>query len=132
MQERAFRRFGHMLLLLAAIAVGIAGLVSTLSPMGPSVALASVVMDNDNDDGDNDNDDDANRILEGTVVSIDRTKNPPEMVLANLDGNVLVKMFKTDEFDITGVKVGDYVSVDGEKINTFLFESNKIEVLDRR
>lgn len=87
------------------------------------VVQASVVFD-DNDDDDEDEED---REIEGQVVSIDKSKSPPGLVVGTIDGEVVVRMLKTDEIDIQGVTVGDYVNVDGEKIHELLFEGTYIE-----
>jgi hypothetical protein len=118
-------RFGQMLLLIAVIAIGLAGLASTFAPPDTPVALASVAQGNGNDE------DEEDRTLEGDVIAIDKSKDPPEMIVANVDGEVIVKMLKTDEIDINDVRPGDYVSVDGEKIHELLFEATSIDVRRR-
>jgi hypothetical protein len=146
MDLRGLWRLGRLLLLIAALAVGTAGLAGSWSSSDTSVALASVAADqNDNDeDQNNDNDDEANRELEGQVVSpgggfpgINRDARPdlgrpyPEMYVANVDGIVVVRVVRPEQLDISGVREGDHVSVDGVKINAFLFDAYNIEVTER-
>ncbi len=129
MQDLVSRRFGRALLMVALLAMGLNILASTFSTPPASVALASVAAGDDEDE-DEDNDQgegEADRELEGTVESIDKSKNPPEAIVRNIDGPVVVKMLKTDEFDIQGIKVGDYVSFEGEKIHELLFEASTVE-----
>jgi len=129
MQDLVSRRFGRALLMVALLAMGLNILASTFSTSPASVALASVAAGDDEDE-DEDNDQgesEADRELEGTVESIDKSKNPPEAIVRNIDGPVVVKMLKTDEFDIQGIKVGDYVSFEGEKIHELLFEASTVE-----
>ncbi len=129
MQDLVSRRFGRALLVVALLAMGLNILASTFSTSPASVALASVAAGDDEDE-DEDNDQgesEADRELEGTVEAIDKSKNPPEAIVRNIDGPVVVKMLKTDEFDIQGIKVGDYVSFEGEKIHELLFEASTVE-----
>ncbi len=96
------------------------------------VALASVAAQNDNDD------DDAN-VLEGQVVSpapgtlpaIDRSKQPPVMFVANIDGVVTVLVYEAADLDTSAAQPGDHVGIDGQKVNELLFEATDIEVTER-
>jgi hypothetical protein len=124
MRRFRFWRPRRTLLVVTAIAIGLATLVGAFSPSPGMVVQASVVFDDNDDDEDEDEED---REIEGQVVSIDKSKNPPELVVGTIDGEVVVRMLKTDEIDIQGVKVGDYVNIDGEKIHELLFEGTYIE-----
>ncbi len=148
-------RIGSMALLVAALTFGAAGLANTFSP-ATSVAFASPVAGgNDNDDGDQDNDEEANEIegqilrvvcpLErgsdpavaavcadlstGSVIpAINREPDPPDMYVHTLDG--AVRVIVRDRARLDQVAECNYVSVDGERIHTFLFEGQDIEVQD--
>ena len=129
MHARAWWRLGRTLLLVGAIAIGLSGLLSTFAPPTTSVALAGVAMGNDNDEKkDRGNDDDEDHVAEGQVLSVDQSKDPPELTIANVDGPMLVKALKTDEIDRNGVTPGDHIRVLGEKIHEQLFEATQIEV----
>ncbi len=127
MQDLVSRRFGRALLVVALLAMGLNILASTFSTSPASVALASVAAGDDEDEDNDQGESEADRELEGTVEAIDKSKNPPEAIVRNIDGPVVVKMLKTDEFDIQGIKVGDYVSFEGEKIHELLFEASTVE-----
>ena len=71
MLGRGFWRFGHMLLLVAVIALGAAGLAGAFSSSSTSVALASVAAGGNDNDGDDDNDNEEQRNLEGTVLPVE-------------------------------------------------------------
>jgi hypothetical protein len=64
----------------------------------------------------------------GQVLEINTLKNPPELVLAVIEGRQLVRMLKTDEIAINAVRLGDHISVVGEKISEIEFEGNYIRV----
>jgi hypothetical protein len=70
-------------------------------------------------------------VLNGQVLEIDTSKDPPEMVVGTVDGRATVRVLKTDEIAINGVGVGDYVELTGEKINELLFEATQISVGQR-
>jgi hypothetical protein len=125
------------LLAVAMIAGTFAGLAASWSG-SPSVALASVAADsNDNDEDDRTNED---TDLRGQVVSpgdgrpgIDRDAQPyPLMYVANIDGVVTVEFIGGRKaLDESGVKEGDTVSVDGNKVDTFFFQGTNLEVKER-
>ena len=75
-------------------------------------------------------DGDADHRTEGQVIGIDNLKNPPELTLAAIDGSMIVRVVKADEIALNGVKLCDYVTLLGEKINEQLFEANQISVDD--
>jgi hypothetical protein len=127
MQDLVSRRFGRALLVVALLALGLNTLASTFSASPESVALASVAAGGDNDEDNDQNESEEDRTIEGGVIRIHKDRNPPELILGNIDGEVTVRMLKTDEIDIHGVQVNDYLSIDGEKIHEFLFEGTTIE-----
>ncbi len=133
---------GRTAILVGAIAVATLG---TTVPYGVvPVVEASVVQGkdsvvqgkdrNDKQDKDKkkrDRDDEADRVAEGQVLGIDTEKDPPELVIGTADGDMVVRMLKTDEIAINDVHVGDYVTLDGEKINELLFEAQQLTVSER-
>ena len=68
------------------------------------------------------------RELTGQVMEINTLKDPPEMVLATFDGLAVVRMLKKDEIARNAVRLGDHVSIVGEKISEVEFEGNSIHV----
>ena len=127
MQGRAFWLFGRSLLLVVAIAIGMATLAVSLSAPPTSVALAGVAAANDNDD----DDDDEERTVRGQVIEISREKNPPEIVIGvTRNETIPVRVLKTDELDVKGVNLGDHVRLRGEYVKEY-FETNEIDVTDR-
>jgi hypothetical protein len=103
--------------------------VSTSSPS--SIALAA----DDKDKKDNKNkgnDDDEDHVARGMVLGIDTLKDPPELVLAWADGEMVVRVLKTDEISLNGVRLCDHLKLDGEKIHEYLFEATKIDVETKR
>ena len=75
--------------------------------------------------------DDDDRVAEGQVLAIDTSADPPELLVGTGDGEMVVRMLKTDEIAITGVSVGDYVRLEGEKIHELLFEAQQLDVSER-
>ena len=127
---RRFWRTGRTLSLAAILAIGFAALPVVMSVVPAPVALAS---DSDRDDRDRDEDQEderEDRNLEGQVIELYPDRNPPELVVAQLGGNVTARMLKTDEIAIWGVKVGDYVHLNGE-YDRGVFDANELTVTER-
>ncbi len=135
MRGRRFWHIGRTLLLIAVVAITFSGLMSTPPGSPVSVAMAGVAAGNDNKDKDNDkddatNDDSEDRVLSGQVIYLYPDRNPPEMVVGVLRENISVRVLKTDEIALNGVKVGDHVTLQGE-YNRGVFETTHIDVDDR-
>ncbi|MCC7367511.1 MAG: hypothetical protein IT306_03760 [Chloroflexi bacterium] len=64
----------------------------------------------------------------GQVLEIDTLKSPPEMIIANTDGRVTVRCLKTDIIALNSVRLGDHVTVTGEKVSEILFEAQDMSV----
>jgi hypothetical protein len=101
----------------------------------PSIALADDPSDKDDrdkddkkDNHDRGSDGDQDHVARGQVIDINTLADPPELTLASVDGAMLVRVVKTDEIALNGVKLCYYIRIDGEKINEYLFEATKIEV----
>ncbi|HZO31095.1 MAG TPA: hypothetical protein VFH48_34440 [Chloroflexota bacterium] len=127
---RRFWRIGRTLSLAMVLAIGFTAVPVVTSIVPAPVALAS---DSDRDDKDSDDDQDEDREdrnLEGQVIELNPDLNPPEMVVAQLGGNVTARILKTDEIAIWGVKVGDYVHLQGE-YDRGVFDANELTVTER-
>ena len=61
----------------------------------------------------------------GQVLEINSLLDPPEMVIANTDGKVKVKMLTTDLIAKNSVRLGDHVTLIGEKISEVEFEARR-------
>jgi hypothetical protein len=99
-------------------------------PTAEASVAQTVAQDKDDDkkkDKDDEQDDDDYN-LNGQVLEINTLKDPPEMIIGSVDGEVVVRVLKTDEIALNGVKIGDYVEVTGEKIHEQLFEATEISV----
>jgi hypothetical protein len=101
--------------------------VATSSTPVP-VALASD--DNDNRHSTASEDDGEERNLEGQVIELYSDREPPEMVVAQLGGDITARVLKTDEIAIWGVQVGDYVHLQGE-YDGGVFNANSLDVTER-
>jgi hypothetical protein len=125
-------------LFLGAVLVAASFGVSTIMPNShSSVAEASVAQGNkDNDKNDKDQKDkhdkggdhDEDHVLNGQVIDMNTLKDPPELYVGGVDGLTTVKVLKTDEIAINGVRLGDYIQANGEKINEQLFEATELSV----
>jgi hypothetical protein len=114
--------------------------ISTIVPSShPSVAEASVAQGNkDNDKNDKDqkdkkdkgDDHDADHQMNGQVIDMNTLKDPPELYVGSVDGMTTIKVLKTDEIAMNGVRLGDYVQATGEKINEQLFEATELSVTE--
>jgi hypothetical protein len=68
---------------------------------------------------------------DGNVIGMNTLVKPPIIKIANLDGLVTLYIRNPDEIVRNGVKVGDYISIIGQKINAFEFNVDIIQV-DKR
>ncbi len=137
MQVSTFWRTTRALFVGVAI-VGASFGISTIVPSShPSVAEASVAQGNkDNDKNDKDQKDkhdkggdhDEDHVLNGQVIDMNTLKDPPELYVGGVDGMTTVKVLKTDEIAMNGVRLGDYIQANGEKINEQLFEATELSV----
>jgi hypothetical protein len=131
------RSFAQMLLIVAAMVVAATGFAALASPTHAPVAFADVTQDKDDDDKDDNrgsnqgNDDDEDHVAQGQVLEINTLRDPPEIQVAGFDGVMLVTMLKKDELERNGVRLGDHVRLQGEKIHEYRFEATQIEVTNR-
>ncbi len=118
---------------LARIARGLALLALVAGVAMPSVGYA----DDDDKDEKNRRSDEAaesarsardDRQTSGQVLEINTLKNPPEMWIANTDGVVNVRMLTTDLIEKNSVRLGDHVTVIGEKVSEVQFDCQELTV----
>jgi hypothetical protein len=83
----------------------------------------------DGEGGADDNDEEHDTT--GQVLEILPQEVPPQIIIANHDGSVTVKLMKAKLIEDSGVGVGDHVRVTGEKINELLFEATVINIRTR-
>jgi hypothetical protein len=121
------RRWLQTIVLAVLLALSVTHLETVLPSSGPSVALADE-KDDQKDNHDKGSDGDEDHVARGQVIDINTLADPPELTLAGVDGEMKVKVLKTDEIALNGVKLCYYIKLDGEKIHEYLFEATKIEV----
>jgi hypothetical protein len=118
---------------LARIARGLALLALVAGLAVPSVGYAD---DDDKDEKNRRTEDSSeakrstrdNRQTSGQVLEINTLKNPPEMWIANTDGVVHVRMMTTDLIEKNSVRLGDHVTIIGEKLSESQFECQEMSV----
>ena len=133
MHGRGIWRLARALTLVAAVAFATASVGPAIVGDVPT-ALANKHKDNDKDEKSKknaDKDRDEDRVLRGQVLEIDTLKAPPELIIGTTDGPSVVKVFKTDEIAMNGVRLGDHIEINGEKISEVLFEATEISVSER-
>lgn len=125
----AFRRWRWLRALVLALVLVVAGSGAevSLSASGMSVALAGEG-DDKKDNKNIGNDDDEDHVARGQVIGINTLADPPELTLASFDGEMIVRVMKTDEIKVQGVKLCYHIKLDGEKIHEHLFEATQIEI----
>ena len=119
------------LVLALALLLSAPGLDVILSLPHASVAMADD-KDNKKDNKNKGNDDDADHFARGQVISINTLSEPPELTLASFDGEMIVRVMKTDEISLNGITLCDHIQMEGEKINEYLFEATKLEVEEKK
>jgi hypothetical protein len=136
MDRTTLWRLGRALLFGAAIITSTSALTATVPTFGDGVrvAEAAVAHKDDNDKKDKDknknkgSDDDADHVIQGQVLEIDTIKDPPELILGSVDGQTVIRVLKTDEVAINGIRLGDYIEAKGEKQSERLFEATQLSV----
>ena len=125
-------RWLRAVVLALALTLGVSGLEAARSSLSASVAHAQEEKRSEKNDEKNNknigNDDDEDHVARGQVIGINKLVEPPELTLASVDGEMLVRVLKTDEIDLNGVRLCYHIEVEGEKIHEYLFEATKIEV----
>jgi len=133
MERRPILHATRMLTVGVVLASALSLLSGAFPGTGAPVVEAGVVQSKDDDkkdkkDRDQHQDEDEDHTLNGQVLEINADKVPPEMIVGTIDGDALVRVLKTDEIALNGVKVGDYVELNGEKLDELLFEATQISV----
>ena len=107
-----------------------------LSPSPASVTFAQEEKRGDKSDPKKNknigNDDDEDHFARGQVIGIDTLADPPELTVAAFDGEMIVRVMKTDEIALNGINLCDHIQMEGEKIHEYLFEATKLEVEERK
>ena len=130
-------RWLRALVLALALTLGVSGLEAAVSSFSSSVAHAqeSEKRGEKNDAKDNKNignDDDEDHFARGQVIGINKLVEPPELTLAAMDGEMIVRVMKTDEIELNGIKLCYHIQMEGEKIHEYLFEATKLEVEEKK
>jgi hypothetical protein len=136
MDRTTLWRLGRALLFGAAIVTGTSALAVTVPGAGVSVRVAEAVVaqkdDNDKKDKDKNknrgSDDDEDHVVRGQVLEIDTIKDPPELIMGSVDGKTVIRVLKTDEIAINGIRLGDYIQANGEKHSEVLFDATQLSV----
>ncbi len=135
MQHIQVWRAARMWLVGLVVFTAATALSGVLPGVGTPIAEASVAQDKKDDEKQKDRKErerDAaqqeDTTLNGQVIEINTLKDPPELIVGSVDGAVVVRVLKTDEIAMNGVKIGDYVELTGEKIHEQLFEATAISV----
>ena len=129
-------RVGRALLLGTAIIAGTSTLAATVPTAGTGIGMAFATVAQAKNDNKKEKDkqtesDDEDHVLNGQVVEINTLKDPPEVVVGSVDGLTVIRVLKTDEVAINGVRLGDYLEAKGEKQNEGLFEATELSVSER-
>jgi hypothetical protein len=134
MDRTTLWRLGRALLFGAAIVTSTSALAVTVPGAGVDVRVAEAAVAQKDDDDKKDknknkgSDDDEDHIVRGQVLEIDTIKDPPELVMGSVDGLTVIRVLKTDEVAINGVRLGDYIEARGEKQSERLFEATQLSV----
>jgi hypothetical protein len=133
MERRPIWHTAKMLTVGVAVMVASTALMEVFPVTSAPTVEAGVSQGKDDDkkdkkDRDRNQDEDEDHTLNGQVLDINTSKDPPEMIVGTIDGEALVRVLKTDEIALNGVKVGDYVELTGEKLDELLFEATEISV----
>ena len=131
-----FGRFARASLIAGGIATAIAlpSLVGApLMPQnadpGARVAMAAPAAGNDNND-DPTNDNSAERNIERQVIELHDNLSPPEALVGMVGGNVWARLYN-NQLQNSGVRLGDYVKMQGEYGERGMFDAYHIDVITR-
>lgn len=124
------RRWRWLRALVLALALVLA--VSSVEMSASSMSVALADNDDKKDNKNIGNDDDEDHVARGQVIGINTLKDPPELKLASYDGEMVVRVMKTDEISLNGIKLCYHIQMEGEKIHEYLFEATKLEVEEKK
>jgi hypothetical protein len=129
-------RLARAILLAGGIATAIALPSVAGTPLMPSstgpnaqVALAAPAFDNDNND-DKTNDNSEERNIEGQILELHEDTSPPEALVGMVGGNVWARLYN-NQLHNSGVRLGDYVKMQGEYSDHGIFDAYQVDVVDR-
>ena len=102
----------------------------------PEVSHAAPTLQSDDDDEEKQDEDatDAgrsardDRMTTGQVMDINTLADPPKMTIANMDGVMEVRLLTKDLIAKNGVRLGDHVTLYGEKISEVEFDCQELSV----
>jgi uncharacterized repeat protein (TIGR01451 family) len=66
--------------------------------------------------------------VEGNVMAVTCDADPPTVTIADRDGLVTVRLLRDAATTCGSIKVGDYLSAEGEKIDELLFEATDVSI----
>ena len=66
--------------------------------------------------------------LSGQVLEMNTLKDPPEIMVANVDGVSTVRLLTKDLIEKNGVRLGDHITAQGEKISEIAFDAQELSV----
>jgi hypothetical protein len=70
--------------------------------------------------------------IEGNIMAVKCDTDIPSVVIANRDGDVVIQLLRDAAESCPSMRVGDYLSAEGEKQNEQLFEADVISVKIKR
>lgn len=127
MASRYVGRLARSLALVGIVAFAGIGLSAPRDSSFTPVALASVSQANGNDNNDDrSNDNSEERKLEGQVLEIYPDLSPPEVLIGTLGENVWARVYN-EQLPRNGVKVGDYIRLQGEYGANNIFDAYQID-----
>jgi hypothetical protein len=116
----------------AAVALpAIAGtpLLPSSADASARIALAAPAFGDNDNNGDRTNDDSQERNIEGSIVQIDQSTNPPQVFVGMVGGGVWARIYD-NQLHNSGAAVGDYVKMQGEYAEHGIFDAYHIDVVD--
>jgi hypothetical protein len=66
--------------------------------------------------------------MSGQVLEMNTLKDPAEIMLGNVDGVATVRLLTKDLIEKNGVRMGDHITVIGEKVNEISFDAQELSV----
>jgi|SRR5215212_1283247 len=129
---RAILLTGGITTAVALPAIAGTPLMPSSADVGAKIVLAATAQknqDNDNN-GDRTNDNSEERNIEGSIVQIDESTNPPQAFVGMVGGGVWARIYD-NQLHNSGAAVGDYVKMQGEYAEHGIFDAYHIDVVDR-
>src|SRR4051794_15461261 len=134
------KRLARVLLLAGGITAAIAFPAITGTPLLLSAhggANASIVLaapanngNGNSNNADRTNDNSEERNIEGQILDIKDSQDPPLALVGMVGGNVWARLYN-DQLHNSGVGQGDYVQMQGEYSDHGIFDAYQVNVVDR-